>query len=306
MNKKNISLLFKGFAMGTADIVPGVSGGTIALITGIYDELVKTISGMDHELIKLVLKADFKGVFEKMNLKFLIPLGLGIGSALLIMARLMHYLMENYSVFTWSAFFGLILASIIILLKTIDGLKSMKNYGAVIMGGVIGFAVVTLIPVQTPETLWMTLLSGMIGICAMILPGISGSFILLILGKYYFITGMIKNPFQGDHLLYIGVFCLGCLIGLISFSKILNHLLEKKHALTMCVLVGFMIGSLKKIWPWKTLDPTLAQNIDPKKAKLLADELFIPTDLNSEVIFALIIMIISFGLVYFIERSITK
>ncbi|MBD65786.1 MAG: DUF368 domain-containing protein [Halobacteriovoraceae bacterium] len=303
VSKTRVMLFFKGFAMGTADIVPGVSGGTIALITGIYDQLVHTISQLDHQFFKYLVTAKFKEAYQKINPSFLIPLFIGIASAIVAMAKLMHFLMESYSVYTWSAFFGLILASIIVLLKQIPQLRQSINLFGVFAGTVIGYLVVTLIPVQTPENYLMVFGAGMIAICAMILPGISGSFILLILGKYYFITGMIKDPFHLAHLLYIGVFCLGCLLGLISFSKVLNKLLNNHYSLTMCILVGFMIGSLKKIWPWKKLSDQLVPFTDPEKAKLLADELYLPSQFSGEVIFAFAIMVISFLIVYLIEKS---
>jgi putative membrane protein len=298
-SNRNILLYLKGFAMGSADVVPGVSGGTVALITGIYDELVKTIGSFDHRFLKILLTFNVKNILAAANTKFLFPLGFGIISSILLMARVMHYMIEVYPIYTWSTFFGLILASILFILKMVSNVTHPKSIASIIAGTLIGFLVVSLIPVQTPENYITVFLAGVVGICAMILPGISGSFILLILGKYYFITSMLKNPFAHDHLIYISVFCLGCGIGLLSFSKLINYLLEKFHSITMCVLIGFMIGSLKKIWPWKTIVESKLVN---GKLKVLNDTPFFPSQFDSEIVYAFIFMIIGFTSVYVIEK----
>lgn len=303
LSKNNLKLFIKGFAMGTADVVPGVSGGTVALITGVYDELVKTIGLFDHRFVKTLLSFDLKKILEESNARFLIPLGIGIVGSILIMARVMHYMLDNFAVQTWSMFFGLIVASILFLLKSIENLKTLPNLVSVIIGTGLGYAVVSLIPVSTPETFIAVFLSGFVGICAMILPGISGSFILLILGKYYFITSMLKNPFAGDHLIYIMTFSFGCLCGLLSFSKLINFLLNRFHGITMCVLVGFMIGSLKKIWPWKTIDQAKMIN---GKLKVLTENIYFPSQIDSSVMIAFLIMALGFSLVYIIEKSTSK
>jgi len=292
-------LFLKGFAMGTADIVPGVSGGTVALITGIYNELVKTVGSFDHKFLKILLSFNLKKILEAANAKFLIPLGIGIASSILLMARLMHHLLDVYPTYTWAMFFGLILASILFILRTVNNVTHPKNLFSIILGTILGYMVVSLIPVDTPETYLAVLLSGIVAICAMILPGISGSFILLILGKYYFITSMLKNPFVGDHLIYLSVFAVGCGFGLLTFSKVINYLLEKFHGITMCILIGFMIGSLKKVWPWKTIVDSKLVN---GKLKVLTDSPFMPSELNSDVIVAFVIMLVGFSTVYIIEK----
>lgn len=298
-----IKLYLKGFAMGTADVVPGVSGGTVALITGVYDELVKTVGSFDHHFVKVLLSFKLSRIFEASNAKFLIPLGVGIVSSILIMARVMHYLLDNYAVHTWALFFGLILASILFLLRSIEKLKTLPNLFSLLVGVGLGLGVVSLVPVDTPQTYLAVFGAGFVGICAMILPGISGSFILLILGKYYFITSMLKNPFAGNNLIFILTFCFGCLCGLISFSKLINYLLEKFHAITMCVLVGFMIGSMVKIWPWKTIDQAKMIN---GKLKVLSESPYFPTQIDSSVIVAFLIMALGFAMVYIIEKSTSK
>lgn len=297
--RNDIKLYLKGFAMGTADVVPGVSGGTIALISGIYDELVKTVGSFDHKFLKILLSFNLKEIFKAANGRFLVPLGIGIISSILLMARVMHFLLDNYPIYTWSLFFGLILASIIYILKTVEEVRHPLNIVSLVLGTIIGYLVVTLLPVETPETFFAVFLAGFIGICAMILPGISGSFILLILGKYYFITSMLKNPFAGDHLIYILTFCSGCAVGLLSFSKFIDFLLQKFHGVTMCILIGFMVGSLRKIWPWKHIEDSI---VIRGKVKVLTDSTYLPTEINSEVLIATFVMLIGFISVFLIEK----
>lgn len=251
-NRSTILLLYlKGFAMGLADIIPGVSGGTIAFITGIYDQLVLSISRVDDQFLRLFLKRKFKLAFERINLNFLLPLFVGIISAILIAARIMSNLIIEYPEKTWAFFFGLIIASIIYISKSIARPFRFSCLGKLIVGLFLGFLVTSLVPIEIEVSYISIFLSGAIAICAMILPGISGSFILLILGKYTLITTALKSPFEGNHPMYIFTFIIGAGLGLITFSKLLNLLLKNYHRSIIIILIGFMIGSLKKIWPWK-------------------------------------------------------
>lgn len=300
IEKKQLLISLKGFAMGMADIVPGVSGGTVALITGVYNELIKTISSFNKEAIKLLLKFQIKDFLKHMNGPFIIPLFIGIILAILTMSRLMHFLMSEYAVYTWSLFFGLIIASIFFVARLIPNLKSPSNIVTMIAGGGIGYAVVSLIPVHTPDTPLMFFLSGAIAICAMILPGISGSFILLILGKYLTVTSALKNPFADGNLLMIAIFCIGCFIGLVSFSKFLNYVLDKFYGKTMSLLTGFMIGSLKKIWPWREV---LEEKIIRGKTHVLRDQLILPAEANIELFLAVACMFIGAILILTLERA---
>ena len=297
--RDRIILFFKGFAMGLADIVPGVSGGTVALITGVYSRLLAAVSAVDKEFVHLLLNRKFLAALNHIDIKFLLPLGAGIVFAILSMARVMHFFMSEYSIFTWSLFFGLIVASIFYVSKEIKNIVSVKAMMTIIVGTIIGYLTVVLIPVETSNDYISVFLAGAIAICAMILPGISGSFILLILGKYLYITSAIKNPFVDQNLLLILVFCCGCFVGLISFSKLLNYLLAKFHNITMCLLLGFMIGSLRKIWPWKEV---IEQKIIRGKVHVLQDLVIFPTEFNLEVIIAFAIMIFGVVLVLFLER----
>ncbi len=248
MNKlKDYLLLFlKGVGMGGADVVPGVSGGTIAFITGIYETLLDSIRSIDKNAIQLILKGKFQLFWQHINGPFLITLFSGILISIFSLVKLIHYLLEHHPIQLWSFFFGLIIISAILVLKEIK-----KWNAGIIIAGIIGIAVAYFItsatPATSPDNYAFIFLSGAIAICAMILPGISGSFILLILGKYEFIITAAKD-FRID---IIAVFALGCVLGLLSFSRLISWLLKKYHCISISVLAGFMIGSLNKIWPWK-------------------------------------------------------
>lgn len=254
--KDYILLFLKGVGMGGADVVPGVSGGTIAFITGIYEELLNSIKSFDKEAIQLLFKGNFAALWQHINGNFLITLFAGIILSIVSLARLIHYLLNNHPIQLWSFFFGLIVISALLVSREIKKWKFL-----VVLFGIIGIAVAYFItgatPSTTPEGHIFIFLSGAIAICAMILPGISGSFILLILGKYEFIITAIKDA----NLLVIAVFGIGCVVGLLSFSRLVSWLLSKYHDIMIAVLAGFMIGSLNKIWPWKE---TLSNRLNSK------------------------------------------
>lgn len=239
-------LFLKGVAMGAADAVPGVSGGTIAFITGIYDELLNSIRSANLKAVQLILKGRFAEFSAHINLPFLLVLVSGIALSLLSLSKLVLYLMEHQPILLWSFFFGLVLASIWSIGKQIErfGLGILSLFVA---GVVAAFWITTVSPSQTPETWWFIMMSGAIAICAMILPGISGSFILLLLGKYRFILESL-NEFR---LGIIFLFSVGMVAGITSFSHLLHWLLHRYRNYTIAVLAGFMLGSLNKVWPWK-------------------------------------------------------
>ena len=250
-----LNLAVKGLGMGSADVVPGVSGGTVALITGIYADLIAAIRSIDKKAIQKLLTFDIKGVMAKVHVRFLLALFTGVVVAILSLARLMNYLLHHHPVPTWSLFFGLIAASTIMVGKHVGNWYG-KGGISFLAGIIAATIIVNLIPMQTPEDLWFIFLCGIVAICAMILPGISGAFILLILGKYEYVTGALKNPFLPQNLIVIIVFCCGCAIGLLGFSRVLNFLLQKYHNLTLAFLTGLIAGSLQKIWPWKEIIQT--------------------------------------------------
>lgn len=259
--KKYLMVTLKGACMGAADVIPGVSGGTIAFIMGIYDEFVGSIASINAEAMKLLFKGQFKAFWKHINGTFLVSIVLGIGISVVLIAGLMQTLLTVYPIQTWAFFFGLIVASSIFILRGISGWK-LREVLCLILGGVLGVTVCTLSPTQTPDALWFIFLSGAIAICAMILPGISGSFILLILGKYQYImaaiSGLVAGENFGQNLLILCVFLVGAVVGILGFSKFLHWLLARWNKETLIVLAGFIIGSLVKVWPWSNAE-ALAQ-----------------------------------------------
>ena len=251
--KNYLTVGIKGACMGAADVIPGVSGGTIAFITGIYDQLVGSIASINAEAFRLILQGRFKAFWRHINGGFLLSLIAGIGLSVITLAGLMQMLLTTYPIQTWAFFFGLIVASSIFILRGISGWH-LREYLMVILGVLLGATVCTLSPTQTPDGLWFIFLSGAIAICAMILPGISGSFILLILGKYQYIMGCISDLVSGTdvarNLMVLGVFAVGALVGIIGFSKLLHWLLARWNKEVLIIMAGFIIGSLVKIWPW--------------------------------------------------------
>lgn len=244
----------RGFLMGGADIIPGVSGGTVALILGIYERLVTAISRFDMKLLAHVKSGEWAAAARHVDLAFLASLGCGIGLGIGGLASLMHYLLEHQIQHTYAAFFGLILASSLIVGKMVEK-WSMTTAVGLIAGGAFAYWLVGLVPATPPQGNGYVFLCGMIAICAMILPGISGAFILLIMGKYADIVGLLKGMLHGEitggGLLTLGTFAVGAALGLLGFSKFLHWLLARFHAATLAVLCGFMVGSLRKIWPFK-------------------------------------------------------
>lgn len=252
-----IMVAVKGACMGAADVIPGVSGGTIAFITGIYDQLISSINSINGTAVKLFFSGKFKEFWKHINGNFLLSLFCGIIISVLSLAGLMQYLLEHHPIQTWAFFFGLIVASSIFILRGIEG-WNLKSVIFLILGVILGIVVCTLSPTQTPDALWFIFLSGALAICAMILPGISGSFILLILGKYKYImgtiTGVTTGTAVGEGLVILGVFAVGAVCGILAFSRFLHWLLARYHKQTLLVLAGFIIGSLVKVWPWSNME----------------------------------------------------
>jgi putative membrane protein len=250
---KNIMVAVKGACMGAADVIPGVSGGTIAFIMGIYDEFVGSLASINADALRLLLKGRLSDLWKHINGSFLLSLITGIGVSIIALAGLMQMLLSDFPIQTWAFFFGLIVASSLFILRGISGWRFREGF-LLVFGMILGAVICTLSPTQTPESLWFIFLSGALAICAMILPGISGSFILLILGKYEYILGAISGLASGENLghnlLIIGVFGIGAIIGILAFSRFLHWLLARRQKETMVVLAGFIIGSLVKIWPW--------------------------------------------------------
>ena len=268
-------LMLKGMGMGAADVVPGVSGGTIAFIVGIYDELINSIKSINLESLKLFFSGKWATFWKKINGNFLFFLLAGIGISVFSLAKLITWLLVNQPILVWSFFFGLVLASTWFVSKDIKEWKSWKTWVAFVIGAVC----------------------GAIAICAMILPGISGSFILVLLGKYFFIMDAVKTL----DVVVIAVFGAGACIGITSFSRILSYALAHFRNITLAVLTGFMLGSLNKVWPWKEVVETFVDSHG--EVKPLIETNILP---NAHVPEAVVLMVVGFFLVYFLEKLSAK
>jgi putative membrane protein len=251
-------LMLKGIGMGAADVVPGVSGGTIAFIVGIYEELIESIKSINGASLKLLFTGKLAAFWKAVNAGFLLFLVAGIVCSIFSLAKLITYLLEFHPVLIWAFFFGLVLASTWFVSKEIKR-WDWKTVLSFVAGAGIAYFITVTSPAETPNGLWFIFLCGAIAICAMILPGISGSFILVLLGKYYYIMEAVKQ-FNIPVML---VFISGAIVGITSFSRILSFMLRRFHDITIAVLTGFMLGSLNKVWPWKAIAETGEKNVLP-------------------------------------------
>lgn len=274
--RKYLLLYFKGLLMGAADIVPGVSGGTMALITGIYKELISSIDQLNLKQLRILRQEGFTAFWKGINASFLLPLFLGIASNILFLSGVITYLLDHHPVLLWSFFFGLIAASIYVLIKQFS-LKTSTHYTLLLLGFIIAFGITQLKPAGASNNLLYLFFSSMIAIIAMILPGISGAFIFILLGVYEevlaTVNGAIAVLLDFDWVSFKAVYTkvivigLGIVIGLKLFSRLLTWLFNHKKEATLSVLIGFMIGALPKIWPWKESETienqTIFTNVNP-------------------------------------------
>lgn len=298
--KESILLFLKGMGMGGANIVPGVSGGTIAFITGIYEELITCIKSVDIEALKLLITGKFLPFWTKINGRFLVILLFGVLAGLISLAKLTSSLLVSHPIQLWSFFFGLIAISALVVSRDIQkwGIQVILS---LIIGCTSAYLITEAAPAETPNNIPVIFGSGAIAISSMILPGISGSLILLILGKYSFILNALEEFDLG----VLVVFTAGCLVGLVTFSRLISWLFEKYRDITIAILAGFMIGSLNKVWPWKetlttftdrhgTVKPLNQDNILPATYETLGNEAF--------VWHAMVFFVVGVGLVIFLEK----
>lgn len=296
----SVGIFLRGLLMGAADIVPGVSGGTMAFITGIYDELLSSIRAVDLEFMGKVFKLDIKGAWQHANGNFLLALLLGIATSIFSLARLISWVLEHHPVPLWAFFFGLILASALVLLRQVDKWNTPR--ALCLLAGVAIALFIALSPVVSLDIgMAGVFLSGFLAICAMILPGISGSFILVLLGMY----GTVLTALKSLDLLFIVVFALGAGTGLICFSRLLHWLLHRFHQGTMALLTGFLFGSLAVVWPWKrVLDWVEGSHGQLKPAQQLPvspAEYLVVTGQEPQLWFCVSLMVIGFALVWLID-----
>jgi putative membrane protein len=304
--QQDVTHLLRGMLMGAADVVPGVSGGTVALVVGIYDRLVAALSHFDLQLLAHVRKRQWRAAAGHIDLRFLIALGLGIVGGAMLCAGLVNSLLTSESTrsATLAAFFGMIVASCVVVIRMISA-KSAEQWLVAAMLGiggiVVAYILTSLPPAHAELTPWYVFFSGAIAICAMILPGISGAYILLILGVYEAITGIIERLPKGEAGLEefgtVCIFAAGCAVGLLLFSKVLRWLLARHEMPTMAVLAGFMIGALHRIWPFqRDLTPELPEWKEKKF------ESYLPDTFSREVMIALVVGVIAFALVLLLDR----
>ena len=300
--KEYVVISLKGMAMGAADVVPGVSGGTIAFISGIYEELLNSISSFNFSLINVFKNEGFKSVWIKVNGNFLVSLFVGILISVLSLAKLIESMLENHPIVIWSFFFGLVLASIIYIGKQIT--KWTKgSVLCLILGATLAFYITTLNPmVSANSSPWFLFLAGMIAICAMILPGISGAVILVLLGAYK----PVLNALNTKDFVSIIIFLVGAVLGLLSFSRILKWLFSTFKNYTLATLTGFIIGSLNKIWPWKE---TISWRINSKGIEVPFNTASVSPfsfEGDNQLLISIFLMLIGFGLIILLEKLAIK
>ncbi|WPC76704.1 DUF368 domain-containing protein [Vibrio porteresiae] len=300
-----LSTYLKGIAMGAADVVPGVSGGTIAFITGVYDTLLESIRRINPSLIRLWKQQGFKAVCSHINLFFLLSLFAGILTSILTLAKLISWLLVTHPIPIWSFFFGLIVVSVYHMLKQVEH-KQWAQWGFLFIGVALAYSITVLKPISMEPTSINILICGAVAICAMILPGISGSFILLLLGMYAPILGAVKAMQVST----LALFASGCVLGLLSFSHLLSWLLKRHRDTTLMFLTGLMLGTLPKIWPWKeTISwrtnshgeqvPLLQHNLSPFEFESITSQ-------PSQLFIAIILMLCAIGLVLGLEKFAAK
>ncbi|WP_089887720.1 DUF368 domain-containing protein [Kriegella aquimaris] len=290
----------KGMAMGAADVVPGVSGGTIAFISGIYEELITSINNIEPSLFKVWKNEGFNVFWRKLNGNFLVALFLGIAISILSLAKFISWLLVNEAILLWSFFFGLVVASIFFVGKAIE----KWNIAAVLVlliGAALAYYITILPPSENVESLPFLFLSGALAVCAMILPGISGAFILVLLGSYKTILDAVHER----NVQIIATVGLGAIFGLLSFAKLLKWMFNHYKNITLALLTGFILGSLNKIWPWKEVleTQTFGDKIITVKEQNISPMAF---DGDAQITYAIIAAIIGFSLIFVLERTASK
>lgn len=282
----SIRLFLTGAAMGLADLIPGVSGGTIAFLSGIYEELLQSIKIVSGQTLKLLLQGQFTAAIKSVPWQFLLPLVLGLATALFSLAHIVSWLLANYPIFVWAFFFGLVLASTGVVLKRVVR-WDISDIISFAVAAIAAYFIVGATPTTTPDNLPFIFVSGAIAISAMILPGISGSFILLLLGQYQNILAAVT---QRDFVT-LGVFILGCIVGLSLFARVLTWLFSRYHDISIAILAGLMLGSIRKIWPWQEIVANSEINV-------------LPAQFSASVAVALLLAALAAALVYYLDRLI--
>jgi putative membrane protein len=308
MFKENAVTFLKGFAMGTANVIPGVSGGTIALITGIFERLINSLKSFNLKALKLLFKRDFKAFVLITDLKFLSVVLFGVLASIFSVAKLLSFLFENYPIFIWSYFFGLIIASIWLVGKTIT-----KYNASVILFLILGTAIAASITILSParenDSFFYLIICGVVAVCSMILPGISGSFVLVLMGNYELVLRSITEL----NIVNLSAIAIGCAIGLPTFSHLLSWLYKKFKNQTIAILTGFILGSLAVIWPWKNSFDNAGKLIDANHfgalltpdIKVFSYERILPA-IDLHFFLTIAIAILGFLSIYLLEKKAMK
>lgn len=308
MFKENVVNFLKGFAMGTANVIPGVSGGTIALITGIFERLINSLKSFNIGALKLLFKREFKTFALKTDLKFLSVVLMGVLASIFTVAKLLSFLFENYPIFIWSYFFGLIIASIWLVGKTITKYNASVIF-FLILGTAIAASITILSPARENDSFFYLVICGVVAVCSMILPGISGSFVLVLMGNYE----LVLRSITGLNIVNLSAVAIGCAIGLPAFSHFLSWLYKKFKNQTIASLTGFILGSLIVIWPWKNSFDNAGKLLEANhfgalltpEVKVFSYERILPS-IDLHFFITITIAILGFLSIYILEKKATK
>jgi len=303
--KEHVVNFLKGFAMGVANVIPGVSGGTIALLTGIFERLINALKSFDVEAVKLLFKFRFKEFAEHVDFGFLVSVFLGIGISIISVAKLLEFLFQSYPVYVWAFFFGLILVSVWFVGKSI-GKIDLTAVVLFAVGAIVAFGLSMMNPATENTAFWYLIICGAVAICSMILPGLSGSFVLILMGNYQLIMIYAVSHFDMGIIVPVAI---GVVVGLLAFSHYLSWLLSRYASQTMAVLTGFIFGSLGTIWPWKTpiyLMQDGAEILKNGKPIIQSYQMSMPQEFNIEVVIAVILMFAGMAALWALEKSAEK
>ena len=303
--REHIAHFLKGFAMGVANVIPGVSGGTIALLTGIFERLINALKSFDVEAVRLLLKFKFKEFARHVDFGFLVAVFLGVGVSIVSVAKLLEFLFQSYPVYVWSFFFGLILVSVWFVGKSIDKIDAPAAVSFV-AGAVVAFGLSVMNPATENTAFWYLIICGAVAICSMILPGLSGSFVLILMGNYQLIMIYAVSHFDMGIIIPVGI---GVVVGLLAFSHFLSWLLSRYTRQTMAVLTGFIFGSLGTIWPWKNPVYLMQDGVEVlKNGKPIIQsyQMYFPQEFSVEVVVAILLMIAGMAALWALERSSEK
>ncbi len=303
--REHIANFLKGFAMGVANVIPGVSGGTIALLTGIFERLINALKSFDVEAVRLLLKFKFREFAQHVDFGFLLSVFLGVGVSIISVAKLLEFLFQSYPVYVWSFFFGLILVSVWFVGKSI-GKIDVAAAVSFVVGAAVAFGLSVMNPATENTAFWYLIICGAVAVCSMILPGLSGSFVLILMGNYQLI--MIYAVSHFDMKIIVPV-AIGVVVGLLAFSHFLSWLLSRYARQTMAVLTGFIFGSLGTIWPWKTpvyLMQDGAEVLKNGKPIIQSYQMYFPQEFSAEVAIAIVLMAAGMAALWALERSSEK